>query len=345
MDENCYDFQNINESPMKITIIVPIYNAASTIEKCARSLFNQTMTERIEFLFVDDCSPDNSICILESIIKDYSYLSDQIRIIHNSQNSGVSETRKRGIREAKGNYIAWVDSDDWIESDMIEKMWEATQKGTVDIVVQNAFVDSYEKKKLTGTREWKLYSSSSPKQALQNYHTDKHVPWGLPFQMSRRSLLLEASKRVHKVNITEDAITLIYLFANANSCVWLEKAYYHYVCFNGSQSLTHRNYKTQEEWSQQVLNIDDVTKYLLQIDPVGYRVTSNYIKWFWKNMFLPVFDNSWAFWRKYKECYRDAILFDRTGIDSMTHKIKVWLKYNIYPIYWYKEGRFLFAKK
>lgn len=328
-----------------ISIIIPVYKAASTIERCTRSLFSQTMTEGVEFLFVNDCTPDDSMKVLQAVLDDYPHQREQVRIIENSQNLGVSETRKRGLREAKGEYVAWVDSDDWIEADMIERIWEATQNGIIDIVVQNAFVDSYEKGKLTGTREWKLYPSASPEQALKNYHTDKHVPWGLWFQMSRRSLLLEASKRVHKVNITEDAIMLIYLFANANSCTWLERAYYHYICNDGSESLTHRNYKTQEEWSQQVLNIDDVTKYLLQIDPKGYRVTSNYIKWFWKNMFQPVFDNSWTFWKKYRECYRDAILFDKTGIDSMSHKIKVWLKYNFYPIYWYKEGRFVFSKK
>lgn len=329
----------------KISVIIPVFNASQTIERCTRSLLSQTMTEGVEFLFLNDCTPDDSMIVLQAVLDDYPHLKEQIRIIANSQNLGVSETRKRGIREAKGEYIAWVDSDDWIEVDMIEKMWKATQNGLIDIVVQNVFVDVYESEKLIESREWKLYSCASPKQALQNYHTDKYVPWGLPFQMSRRSLLLEASKRVHKVNITEDAITLIYLFASAISCVWLGKAFYHYISIDGSESLTHRNFRTQEEWRQQVLNIDDVTNYLLQIDPKGYSVTSNYIKWFWKNMFKSVFDNSWHFWKKYRECYHDAILFDKTGIDSMLHKIKIWLKYNIYPIYWYKEGRFVFSKK
>ena len=327
----------------QITIIIPIFNATTTIEKCARSLFSQTMTDGVEFLFVNDCTPDNSIEVLNRVIADYHQFNEQIRIINNYQNLGVAETRKIGIREAKGDYLAWVDSDDWIEHDMIEKMWKATQNGSVDIVVQNVFVDSFKEREFIRTHEWKLYSSISPQKALQNYHTDKHVPWGLPFQMSRRSLVLEASKRVHKVNYTEDAIMLIYIFSKAKSCVWLENAFYHYIFLENSNSLTHRNYKTEEEWNHQVLNIDDVTDYLLTIDKVGYRVTVNYIKWLWKNKFREVFNDSWSFWHKYKECYRDIILFDRTGIGSRLYKIKLWLKYNIYPIYWYKEGRFLFS--
>lgn len=328
-----------------ISIIIPVYKAASTIERCTRSLFSQTMTEGVEFLFINDCTPDDSMKVLQAVWDDYPHLREKVRIIANSQNLGVSETRKRGIREAKGEYIAWVDSDDWIEADMIEKMWEATQNGIIDIVVQNAFVDSYEKGKLTGTREWKLYPCASPKQALQNYHTDKYVPWGLWFQMSRRSLIQEASKRVYNVNITEDAMMLIYLFANAKSCVWLEQAYYHYISIEGSSSLTSREYRTKEEWNLQMKNVNSVTKYLLEKDRESYTITANYIKWFWKNKFQLTFDNSWQFWKTYKECYKDAVQFDRTGIETVIHKVKVWLKYNVYPIYWFKEGRFIFAKK
>lgn len=331
-------------SKIIITVIIPVYKAAATIERCARSLFEQTMTEEVEFLFVNDGTPDDSVNILQKVITDYSQLKEQIRIIDNTQNLGVSETRKRGIKEAHGEYIAWVDSDDWIERDMLESMWNATQNGIIDIVVQNAFVDTYEHDRLRDTREWELHSITNPKQALMNYHTDKYVPWGLPFQMSRRLLLLEAIERVHNVNITEDAIALIYLFAKANSCVWLEKAFYHYVCLNNGASLTSRNYQTKEEWDKQVLNINDVTEYLLSLDKKGYRVTANYIKWFWKYKFQAAFDSSWQFWKTYRECYRDAVLFDKTGIDTLQHKIKVWLKYNFYPIYWYKEGRFLFSK-
>ena len=329
----------------KISVVIPVYKASSTIEKCAKSLFEQTMTEDVEFLFVNDCTPDNSIEILMSVVSRYPHLKEQIRILNNERNLGVSQARKRGIKEARGEYIAWVDSDDWIEPTMLEKMWEATRGGVVDVVVQNVVIDHYREEELTSSQEWKLYPANDCKDALMMYHTDRYVPWGLPFQMSKRTLLKDAVKRVYDVNITEDAMALIYLFANAKSCVWLENAYYHYISIEGSESLTSRNYKTKEEWSKQEKNVDAVTQYLLTINAEEYRTTANYIKWFWKNMFHSTFDNSWTFWRKYRECYRDAVKFDRTGIDTNLHKIKVWLKYNIYPIYWYKEGRFLSSNK
>ena len=328
----------------KISIIIPVYNASLTIVRCARSVFSQTMTEGVEFLFVNDGTPDNSINLLESIISEFPQIKDQIHIISNSHNLGVSDTRKKGISEARGEYIAWVDSDDWIEPEMIEEMWNATQNGTVDIVVQNVYVDSYKSNVLRNSREWKLFSAKSPKIALMNYHTDKHVPWGLPFQMSRRLMILEASKRVHNVNITEDAIMLIYLFTMANSCAWLEKALYHYVSAEKSGSLTHRNFKTKDEWKRQRKNIDEVSNYLIAIDKRAFRKTTNYIKLHWKSLFLPVFNNSWSYWITYNECYRDCISFDKTGINTRSHMIKVWIKYHFFPIFWYKEGRYLFNK-
>ncbi len=329
----------------RITVIIPIYKAENTIENCVRSLFEQTMTDGVEFLFVNDGSPDNSVSVLEKVFVQYPDLRENIRMLYNEKNLGVSETRKKGIREARGEYIAWVDSDDWVEHGMLEAFWQASRNGEIDIVVQNVIIDRYQEEKLKNSHEWKLYSAETPKKALMNYHTDKYVPWGLPFQMSRRSLIQEASKRVYNVNITEDAMMLIYLFANAKSCVWLEKPYYHYISKEGSSSLTSREYRTKEEWNLQMKNVNAVTEYLLLKDKESYAITANYIKWFWKNKFLPAFDNSWQFWKTYKECYKDAVQFDRTGIDTFAHKAKVWLKYNLYPIYWFKEGRYMFSKK
>lgn len=325
-----------------ITVIVPVYNAQRTIERCVRSLFEQTMTTGIEFLFIDDCSTDHSLAILSNTISLYPSISPQVTIIKNDNNLGVSKTRKRGIKEAKGDYIAWVDSDDWVDSDMLENFWKATDNGRIDIVVQNVLMESISADSVE-TWEWKLYASESPKQAMKDYHTEKHVPWGLPFQMSRRILLAEASKHVHNVNIMEDTVMLIYLFAISTSCVWLEKAFYHYECIIGGNSLTHRKFQTKEEWNKQVPNIDDVTTFLLALDKKSYRLTSNYIKWHWKNKFIDTFNNSWEFWKTYRDCYQDVIYLDKRVTDSVFHKIKTWLRFNFYPLYWYKEGRYQFC--
>ncbi len=110
-----------------ISIIVPVYNSEKWIKKCIESLINQTYKD-IEILLVNDGSQDNSL----SILKDYEKKDSRIRVF-DKINEGVSKTRNLGIAEAKGEFIQFVDSDDFIESDMCEKMFAAIQN--VDMAI------------------------------------------------------------------------------------------------------------------------------------------------------------------------------------------------------------------
>ena len=83
-----------NNKIIKLSIIVPIYKVEQYIERCIRSLMEQTMKENIEFIFVNDCTPDNSIQILQNVIQEYPNRSSQIRIYNNTKNIGLHETRK-----------------------------------------------------------------------------------------------------------------------------------------------------------------------------------------------------------------------------------------------------------
>ena len=99
-----------------ISIIVPVYNAEKWIKKCVDSIINQTYKD-IEILLINDGSKDRSI----DILKEYEKKDSRIRVF-DKQNEGVSKTRNLGIKEAKGEYIQFVDCDDYIEENMCEKM-------------------------------------------------------------------------------------------------------------------------------------------------------------------------------------------------------------------------------
>lgn len=118
----------------KISVIVPIYGVEKYIERCARSLFEQTLDD-IEYIFVDDCSPDNSLNILDSVIRDYPGRKNQIHIIQHNANKGLPFARKSGLEVATGEYVAHCDSDDWIDHDMYQIMYEKAQKENAEIVV------------------------------------------------------------------------------------------------------------------------------------------------------------------------------------------------------------------
>ena len=92
-------------SSVKVSVIVPIYKAEQFIERCVRSLMEQSMKDDIEFVFVNDCTPDQSMQILERVINDYPERNNQIVIWNNPENLGVTRSRKKGVELSNGEYI------------------------------------------------------------------------------------------------------------------------------------------------------------------------------------------------------------------------------------------------
>lgn len=117
----------------KVSVIVPIYHSEKYIEKCARSLFEQTLDD-IEYIFVNDCTPDNSMLILNDVIKDYPQRSNSIHIINHTHNTGQSVARRNGMTLATGDYIIHCDSDDWVDVTMYEEMYNLAKSKGVDAV-------------------------------------------------------------------------------------------------------------------------------------------------------------------------------------------------------------------
>lgn len=116
-----------------VSVIVPVYKVERYIERCANSLFAQTL-EDIEFIFVDDCSPDDSIQILMNVLNSYPERKDQVKIYKHDTNKGLSFARNTGLNNATGEYIIHCDSDDWVEVDMYEKMYQSAKLSKADIV-------------------------------------------------------------------------------------------------------------------------------------------------------------------------------------------------------------------
>lgn len=130
-----------NTGQILISVLVPVYKVEDFIEKCARSLFQQTINEGIEYIFVDDCSPDKSIEILNEIIKEYPCRKNQIKVISHTINQGLGQTRNTGIKHARGKYVYIIDSDDWlIREDALELMINEALRTGAEIVEANHVV-------------------------------------------------------------------------------------------------------------------------------------------------------------------------------------------------------------
>lgn len=116
-------------SKIKVSVIVPVYNVEKYLDKCLDSLGKQTLKD-IEIIVVNDESPDGSQKIIDKYSKMYSTIKG-----YKKKNGGVSDARNFGIKEAKGEYIAFVDGDDYVSIDMYEKMYEKAKAGNFDVVV------------------------------------------------------------------------------------------------------------------------------------------------------------------------------------------------------------------
>ncbi|MEE9328097.1 MAG: glycosyltransferase family 2 protein [Cocleimonas sp.] len=112
-----------------ISVIIPLYNVEHYIDKCLQSVRDQTLSN-IEIICINDCSPDNSHLIAEK----HASVDPRISLINHSENLGVGGARNSAIDIARADFIVFVDSDDYIKEDMLEKLWNASNNGEFDVI-------------------------------------------------------------------------------------------------------------------------------------------------------------------------------------------------------------------
>lgn len=210
---------------IQVSILVPIYKVEKHIEKMLDSIFCQTYPN-IDYVFVNDCSPDNSLQVLKDTIEKHNVGTDRYTIIDHAQNEGIAVSRADCLANAKGEYVFFVDSDDWIEKDAVEKMVKATNGGTVDIVGCD-FMKDFLSEETTYHHE--NYADSCKENMIQCLNYDiATVLWKL---LIRRSLFENFTITPH-VDIVEDYIMSVKLYYYAKSFIALPQAFYHYVQYN-----------------------------------------------------------------------------------------------------------------
>lgn len=122
------------EKDIKVSVLIPVYGVEKYIEKSARSLFEQTMQEGIEFIFTDDCTKDRSIEIVKEVLKEYPHRQSQVRFLRHKENMGLAEARVTGLNASRGEYVIHCDSDDWVDPKMYELLYKEAKKTDADIV-------------------------------------------------------------------------------------------------------------------------------------------------------------------------------------------------------------------
>lgn len=238
----------------KLSVIVPIYGVEKYIERCARSLFEQTLDE-IEYIFVNDCSPDRSVEILNNVLNQYPNRISATRIVNMSTNSGLAAVRRHGIQLATGEYIIHCDSDDWIDVNAYKECYELAKQKDYDIV----FFDFDRTDGITH----QIYQQNIPtkKADLIGALISGKVMGNVWASISKLELY-DKIEVYPQYNMHEDLVLALQLVNNADSYGYISKPFYKYFVSETSITSVKSKEKALSVFQQAYTNINLIFDYL-----------------------------------------------------------------------------------
>lgn len=263
-----------------ISIVVPVYNVEKFLERCITSIVDQTYTN-LEIIIIDDGSTDQSSAICDELVK----LDERIRVIH-KMNEGLGLTRNRGIKEAMGDYICFIDSDDYIEKDYIETIYSSVKKQEADVCYCGHTKDingKYEKRKNPLAGE--VFSGQEIKDTI--------IPRMCGCRVGNDNIEMSSCMAIYSVNlirkyslefpserqyISEDLIFNINYLARCNKICISNCVGYFYVTV--SSSLT-RKYNPDRLYKQIVMTqkVVELTQEIGVFTLCENRIYNNFMTW------------------------------------------------------------------
>lgn len=246
---------------MKISIIVPVYNVEKYLEKCLISIINQSY-KNIEIILIDDCSKDHSL----EICKNYVLKDERIILIKQQKNSGQVDSYIKGLKMARGESIMFIDSDDWIDLSMTQKLVEKMQNEKADIVVcgcQKVYENKviYEPKNF-GIYEDDYFQEEVIKFSMGAFNTDNFIYDFAKFyrcnKLIKKEILISNLKYVNtKIRVFEDNCIILPCLLDAKKITCVKEYLYFYRQRKGS---------TMNEFNSSIIETNrEVTKTISRI--------------------------------------------------------------------------------
>lgn len=264
---------------LKVSVIIPVYNVEVYFEKCIRSLFGQTLCEGIEFIFVNDCTPDNSMEVLNRVLKEYPERKLQVKILNHKVNSGSSSTRNSGLDCASGKYIIFCDSDDWVETNMYERLLAEAESDNCDLVGCGFFLDYSNGKQEI---EQQLYCGEGV--GLIKAMLSGKIHGSTCNKLVKKSLYDSLNIRFPDgVNMLEDLTVGVQLCYSAKKIKFISSALYHYRIVATSISRSVDKVSQQRRINEYQINAASIIHFLqLQLDCSAFYPEIQYFKIFSK---------------------------------------------------------------
>lgn len=202
-----------------ISVVVPVYNVEKYLDKCIESIENQTYTN-LEIILVDDGATDNSGRICDA----YAQKDERIFVLH-QKNGGRAAARNAGMERATGEYLMFVDGDDWIDNDCLEEVYKFFENDTEMVVFRerSIYADRIEG---NGSDTYKQFVGSEPLEFYINGYNDFQAATSVCGKLYKKSLLQDI--RFEEGRYYEDIMFVTRVYAACRNCFYLDKAYYNY---------------------------------------------------------------------------------------------------------------------
>ena len=234
---------------IKVSILVPFYKVEKYVGRCIESLFTQTYTN-IEYVFVNDCTPDKSMEVINEYIEKYG-VAERCKMIVHERNQGISASRNDCLDNMTGDYFLFVDADDYIDKDMVELLVDAAIREKADIS-GCGYIEEYPDHSV----EYPQKYTNNHDEMLRSITmlTIKGVLWKL---LIRREVIVINNLRFPYDNsINEDYYYCCRLFYYAKSFASVDKCLYHYVQYNPN-NLTKKSLQNIESQAAAIIAIEE----------------------------------------------------------------------------------------
>lgn len=307
----------MSTSQVKISVIIPVYNVESYLSVCLNSCLAQTLND-VEFLCVDDGSTDHSL----SLLNEFASHDSRIRVITKS-NGGVSSARNAGLQQAHGQYIMFLDADDYLEPNACERVWTETLEAPTDIVIFGAWIFPHVHPRPT---PWyysvlncpsKRYDKFSPQVLFKEPSTRPFI-WHQAF----RKELLDENGIIFRddVHHGEDMVFLLQIYPHAKHFAFLQDHLYHYRWYREG-SLMHKFQGDMDKRIEAHLSfvriICDYWQSQGWLDDYG----KDFLKWLFEFVVSDIRDKGTK--RPQDHCYAFAQLLDEFDLWKYARKVSI----------------------
>ncbi len=236
---------------VKVSILVPFYNVENYVGRCVESLFTQTY-KNIEYIFVNDCTPDRSMDVIYNYMQEYG-VTDKCKMIVHTNNQGISASRNDCLDNMTGDYFLFIDSDDYIDNDMVELLVEAATKENADIS-GCGYIEEYADHSVEHPQ--KYTNDHNEMMRAITLLTIKGVMWKL---LVRSSIVTEHKDEVRFIpdrNMVDDYLFCCQIFYYAQRFVGVNRCMYHWIQYNPN-NYTHTTVFAVESQAAAIRKVEE----------------------------------------------------------------------------------------